>query len=149
MRYFKISDFDCPTENNSGQYMKRSVLVALDSARHWVQSNWNNRGKKKIVFIITSGYRTPKHNIDVGGTSQSSHVKGLAVDIAYKDINSLFVIVISLALNGFFRFGINFNKKFVHCDMDNDKRPAVWFYKSRFRLLNFIGSQFIDFNEDY
>jgi len=33
---------------------------------------------KKLV--ITSGYRTPKHNKKVGGASRSYHMKGMAID---------------------------------------------------------------------
>lgn len=33
---------------------------------------------------ITSGYRSPKHNADIGGSNGSYHCKGLAVDFTVK-----------------------------------------------------------------
>ena len=33
-------------------------------------------------IMMTSGYRTPEHNAEIGGVADSAHVKGMAVDIA-------------------------------------------------------------------
>jgi uncharacterized protein YcbK (DUF882 family) len=33
-------------------------------------------------LVITSGYRCPKHNAAIGGSANSYHMKGMAVDIA-------------------------------------------------------------------
>ena len=32
------------------------------------------------AFVVTSGYRTPQHNAEVGGSETSDHVNGLALD---------------------------------------------------------------------
>ena len=80
-----------------------------------------------IPFIITSGYRCEKHNAEVGGVPTSSHTKGLAVDIAFKDSNQCFKIMKSLLDAGFNRIGINFAKSFIHCDIDGDKPQNVLF----------------------
>lgn len=41
-------------------------------------------------IIVTSGYRCPAHNSQVGGAKGSQHVKGNAADIAAKDMQKLF-----------------------------------------------------------
>lgn len=80
-----------------------------------------------IPFVITSGYRCEKHNQNVGGVADSAHVFGKAVDIAFKNSNQCFKIVKALYDVGFRRIGINFNKSFVHCDIDNTKQQDVLF----------------------
>lgn len=80
-----------------------------------------------IPFIITSGYRCPKHNQEVGGVPTSAHTKGLAVDIAFKNSAQCFKIVRALFDAGFRRIGINFAKSFVHCDIDETKPQDVLF----------------------
>ena len=80
-----------------------------------------------IPFVITSGARCLKHNRSVGGVDSSAHTKGLAVDISFKDSHQCFVIVDSLYRAGFKRLGINFDKSFVHCDVDNEKPQYVLF----------------------
>lgn len=80
-----------------------------------------------IPFIITSGYRCQKHNSEVGGVPTSSHTKGLAVDIAFKDSNQCFKIMKSLLDAGFKRIGVNFAKSFIHCDIDGSKPQEVLF----------------------
>lgn len=139
--YFKITDFDSPDQKGSGDQMSLTVLRSLVKARHWVQTHWNNRGKKRVVFIISSGVRTPYWNDKVGGEDSSSHLKGFAVDIVFKSYTEAFVIVISLAIHGFKRFGINFKDKFIHADMDPAKLPSVWFYNTGFLSLLGIGKK--------
>lgn len=38
-------------------------------------------------ITITSGYRSPTHNLRIGGASQSFHTLGMAADIKVKDID--------------------------------------------------------------
>jgi len=42
----------------------------------------------KPIFV-TSGFRCQMHNLDVGGVAQSSHVKGLAMDLSTGNMNDL------------------------------------------------------------
>lgn len=80
-----------------------------------------------IPFVITSSARCDKHNKSVGGVKDSSHTKGCAVDISFKNSGQCFLIVSSLLRAGFKRIGINFEKNFVHCDVDEDKPQDVLF----------------------
>ena len=82
-----------------------------------------------IPYVITSGYRCSTYNQKVGGVTDSAHTKGIAVDIAYKDLKDLYKIMSGLLLAGIIRIGINFNKKFVHVDMDKTKpNPSIFTY---------------------
>lgn len=82
-----------------------------------------------IPFVITSGYRCPEHNKRVGGTSNSSHMEGVAADIAVKDNHSRMLMIKSLLDAGFMRLGIGTN--YIHADMDTEKMQAlVWVYGS-------------------
>lgn len=73
LKYFELSEFDCPCELGSGSKMDIDFLRKLDEARHIA----------KTPFKINSGYRTQAHNLKVGGRVGSSHLKGLAADIGY------------------------------------------------------------------
>lgn len=76
---------------------------------------------------ITSGYRCEKHNDEVGGSKTSSHLKGLAVDVAC-ELSRLRYRIISAALElKIHRIGIG--KTFIHMDIDRGKDPrVVWLY---------------------
>jgi len=80
-----------------------------------------------VPFKITSGYRTPQHNLDVGGRVGSSHIKGLAVDIACTNSDHRQKILTALIKVGFRRIGVG--KSFIHSDLDNDKPNAIWLYQ--------------------
>jgi len=117
MRYFKLKEFDSPDVKGSGQLMDSTLLSMLDEARHIAN----------IPFKITSGYRTKERNKKVGGVKNSSHTKGLAVDIKCVDSRSRFIIINALEQVGFNRIGIG--KTFIHTDIDIDKPKNVyWVY---------------------
>ncbi len=117
MKYFKLSEFDCPTEKGTGKKMSRKLLSMLDNARE----------HSGTPFIITSGYRTKKHNDSLEKSSKnSSHLKGLAIDIACDSSVERLKIVKGLIKAGFRRIGIA--KTFIHADIDKDKTKCIWVY---------------------
>lgn len=76
-------------------------------------------------IIITSGYRDPAHNDNVGGVQDSSHTKGMAVDIRCHDKEMQIKLAWALGCAGFRRLGVY--DKHVHVDCDLDKTtPAYW-----------------------
>ena len=118
LKYFKLSEFDSPDQVGSGKKMNKKFLEKLDYARH-------NAG---IPFKINSGYRTEARNTLVGGRVGSSHLKGLAVDIAYKGSRERYIILNALISVGINRIGIG--NSFIHCDLDNSKsQDVIWLYK--------------------
>ena len=117
LKYFKLSEFDSPDQKNSGKFMNEKFLEKLDYARH----------NADVPFKITSGYRTKEWNLKVGGRVGSSHLKGLAVDIACNGSRQRALIIKSLINVGINRIGIG--KTFLHCDVDNSKDQDVfWLY---------------------
>jgi len=114
LKYFKLEEFD--DAPGTGKNMKMDFLLKLDKARDIAG----------IPFKITSGWRSEETNKRVGGVSNSSHLKGLASDLACNDSNTRQKIVNALIMAGFTRIGIA--KTFIHCDTDNDKPDAIWIY---------------------
>ena len=117
MKYFNYSEFDSPDVQGSGQLMDTNLLDMLDDVRD----------KFDKPIHINSGFRTPQHNEDVGGKENSSHLKGLAVDIACTNSTDRFDLINCLLEAGFNRIGIA--KTFIHADIDLDKAQGVmWTY---------------------
>lgn len=117
MRNFKYSEFDSPDEKGSGKKMDTQFLKLLDRARDLY-------GKP---MTITSGYRTEEHNEKVGGVPTSSHLKGLAADIACDNSADRWDLIDSLLKVGINRIGVA--GTFIHVDADPDKTPfVIWTY---------------------
>ena len=123
MKYFNYSEFDSPDVQGSGQLMDKTLLEMLDDVRD----------KFDKPIHITSGYRTEQHNEAVGGVKNSSHMKGLAIDLSDNNkglpINSKnrFDLINCLLDVGFSRIGVA--KTFIHADIDHDKvQGVIWIY---------------------
>ena len=117
LKNFTIDEFDSPDLPGSGLNMDNDFLQMLDIAREIAD----------IPFKINSGYRTKEHNKKVGGKSDSSHLVGKAVDIAYSSSRDRWIIITALQEAGFNRLGIA--KTFVHTDSDQTKAPnVIWTY---------------------
>ena len=116
LNYFTLSEFDSPDLPNSGVNMDEQFLAKLEQAREIAS----------IPFRITSGYRSKEHNAEVGGVSNSSHLIGVAADIAVSSGSERYTILASLIKAGFRRIGVA--KTFIHCDTDDSKPNSVWTY---------------------
>lgn len=116
--YFHEYEFDSPDLEGSGKRMNPDFIKKLNEARHLAG----------IPFIINSGYRTQEYNDSLDNSKpDSSHIKGLAVDIAVGNSRHRFIILKALIEVGFTRIGIG--KGFIHVDDDKDKAPQVaWMY---------------------
>ena len=123
MVYFKHSEFDSPDKEGTGILMDSVFLSLLEEAR----------AIAKIPFAITSGYRTEKYNNDLikrgySASKNSSHLKGLACDIACNNSRERFIILSALMDVGFMRIGVA--STFIHVDLDLTKpQNIVWLYK--------------------
>lgn len=112
MKNFNIHEFDC--QCCGGNQMKPDFLEKLDTARDIAG----------IPFKISSGYRCPKHNKEIGSTA-TNHPLGVASDIRCTDGLSRFKIIAALIQAGFTRIGVA--KTFIHCDT-NTLPSSIWFY---------------------
>jgi uncharacterized protein YcbK (DUF882 family) len=78
---------------------------------------------------ITSGYRDPDHNTDVGGVPNSEHTydPAQAVDIACTNGSHRWALITNALKAGFVRLGIG--KTFVHVGIATDKpQRVIWHY---------------------
>ncbi len=118
-KYFKSTEFDSPDVSGTGKKMQHSTLLMLCQARKIAD----------VPFVINSGFRTVAHNTEVGGVSNSAHLKGYASDIATPNGKNQILILKALRQAGFKRFGVY--KNFVHVDNDPSKRQFIaWGEKS-------------------
>ena len=122
MLHFKLEEFDSVDLPGSGHIMNKEFLNLLDRARD----------AAGIPFVITSGFRTLDHQKELKAkgypvSRNSSHLKGLAADIACTTSVDRLIIIESLLYVGFRRVGIS--KTFVHVDLDKDKiQDVIWVY---------------------
>lgn len=115
--YFTYEEFDSPDIQGSGQLISKNLLNKLNQARE-------EFGKP---IVITSGYRTLRHNLEVGGKQNSSHLHGLAADISCNNSSDRFKLVQILLNVGFTRIGIG--NSFLHIDIDTNKtQNVIWTY---------------------
>jgi len=115
MSYFKLEEFACTCCGKKEMHIE--LLEMLDLAR-------SLSGKP---IIITSGYRCKHYNREIGGSDTSSHLEGLAADIACTDSSNRYNMLNALKLAGFTRIGIN--KRFIHVDIDKNKdQQVIWVY---------------------
>lgn len=122
MKFFNYSEFDSPDELGSGKNMSPEILEMLDLARE----------KYDKPIKITSGYRTKAYNEGLKkrgykASPNSSHLKGLAVDIHCNNSKARFELVDILLDVGFNRLRIA--NTFIHADIDKDKpQNLIWTY---------------------
>lgn len=81
------------------------------------------RLKFGVPVIITSGYRCPDHNKNVGGAPESKHVDGIAADIKVKGVEPKEVYEF---LDETFPtcYGVGLYSSWVHIDVRSSK--ARW-----------------------
>lgn len=79
------------------------------------------------VLHISSAFRTREHELSRGRKGDSSHCKGLAVDVFVKDGCERHRLLYVALMAGVPRIGIG--KNFVHLDLDLSKPyPTCWTY---------------------
>lgn len=102
--------------------LNEEFIAKLDQARHLAG----------FPFVITSGFRTPEKNQSViGAVPDSSHLKGLAVDLKVENDHEVSLIIDTCNAVGITRRGIyvdvNNTPTHVHVDLDPDKvSEVIW-----------------------
>ena len=76
MKYFEEKEFECKCGCGKNNVI-HELKIKLDTAREFAG----------VPFVISSATRCYQHNVNVGGSPTSSHLKGLAVDIKYNTFN--------------------------------------------------------------
>ncbi len=120
MKYFKYEEFDCSCGqcDAKGESMDVHLLNRLDAVRE----------RMGRPMLVTSGMRCPAHNRAEGGSETSSHLTGLAADIAVPSSRYRYDLLMTAIGAGFTRIGIG--KTFIHLDVDESKpEEVVWVYK--------------------
>ncbi len=113
IKHFKRYEFVCKCGCGE-DYMDNIFLSKLDKIRT----------ELKQKMVLSSGYRCKYHNTKIGGSSNSKHMQGLAVDVlcsgakAYK--------IMELAIKQGLTIGVSqkgdWNKRFLHLDMRKLKK---------------------------
>jgi len=79
-------------------------------------------------LVINSWYRCPEHNMSVGGTKNSWHVKGKAVDIDWSEMRSFDKHkLLKLAMKHRF-YGLGISEGFIHLDGRPPSQKGLWVY---------------------
>lgn len=117
MRFFKMAEFACKHCGElPPQGMNEVLLAKLDELRDRIGE----------PIIVTSGYRCPAHNAEVGGVSNSQHVLGNAADIVCENVSVDELADVAAAI-GFDGIGRYRDDGFVHVDCrDNGKSPNYY-----------------------
>jgi hypothetical protein len=127
--YFSAGEFRCKDEIDApSPWPVATDLVAL------LQAMRDRLGK---AITITSGYRTPEHNIKVGGAISSKHLIGAAADIKVKGVAPRELAWLAWSL-GCRRIGVSG----TFCHVDVAPGEAIWVYsgdrKAPAELVDFI-----------
>ena len=107
------------------KYFKEHEIKNLDA--NLVSMLDNAREIAGIPFIITSGFRTERHNAEVGGDPHSAHLSGLAVDLRCQCSDDRFDILRGLLGAGFKRIGVY--ETHIHADIDYTKPAPIIFLR--------------------
>ena len=118
---FSLSEFECKCKRCDNTKVDQDHVDKLQQLRDDLGSS----------ISITSGYRCPEHNADVGGVKNSTHVAGFATDIQVKDLDPDEVADAAESL-GF--SGIGRYDSFTHLDSRADE-GARWDNRTKEDLL--------------
>ncbi len=115
--YFTYEELSCPCcgKNNFDLVIKGRLNQAREIAG--------------IPFNVNSACRCEKHNKEIGGSPTSSHLLGLAMDIAITSDHERFLILSSLILLRFKRIEIGID--YIHVDGDDNKTQEVCWLHSK------------------
>jgi len=115
---FTKKEFDC--QETGENQMQESFMDKLQALRTAYGA----------PMRVTSGFRDPRHSIEVSKSAPGVHTRGCAVDIACGGQDAYEIMKIALEL-GFTGIGVQQrgSSRFLHLDTyTGDPRPNVWSY---------------------
>ena len=113
-KYFSRDEFACQVTGENE--IEDELILALDELREACG----------FPFVITSGYRSPQHPIELGKIKPGTHAQGIAADIAVSSGIQRHIIVKKAIELGF--SGIGVANGFVHVDVRPTDVPVLWTY---------------------
>ena len=116
-KYFSEGEFNRCSPSCSLQDMKQTTMSKLDTAREVAG----------IPFVLTSAYRSPKHDRSRGRSGTGAHTLGKAVDIKCNTSRNRFLVFNSLVKAGFKRIGVE-NKFIQSDDSETHAQEVIWLY---------------------
>lgn len=138
---FRVSEFGCPGTDTI--YIDERLPKHLQKLRDYFEKQAKN--PKTVSITITSGYRSPAHNRKVGGSSNSRHLEGRAVDVNVwmdgKRVASKYIMCAAQDL-GFIGIGC-ISTTAAHLDF---KKGGTYRYDERKRNKN---GYFLSFSDCY
>jgi len=112
---FHLSEFTCKCGRCRNQPIDMKMVEKLQALREVMG----------VPLYITSAYRCPTHNRNVGGASQSRHIVGDAVDISVGNLNWRALVAEAKRI-GFTGIGYGQHRGFIH--LDTRPHSAEWSY---------------------
>ena len=113
-KYFTREEFAC--KETGENEIEDELILCLDELREHCG----------FPFVITSGYRSPDHPIELGKKQPGTHAQGIAADIAVSSGLQRYTIVKNAIKLGF--TGIGVAGGFVHVDIRATDTPVMWTY---------------------
>ena len=123
---FKLSEF---VSGHDPNILPAVFFPNIQKLAHNLQMLRDHIGKP---IVINSGYRSPSHNIEVGGAPHSQHLTGKAADIHIPGLGPKMIadIIEDLILGGFMREGgLGIYDTWVHYDIRGT--AARWDLRSK------------------
>lgn len=117
---FHRKEFDCKDGTKVPEQYKSNLIKLATN----LQVLRDHLGKP---IVINSGYRSPKHNANVGGAKNSQHLLATASDIRVAGLTSkeLHTIILQLIKAGkMHNGGVGLYPNFLHYDVRST--PARW-----------------------
>lgn len=105
---FVLADFDCQCERPSCD-----VTLVDDALVEGLQTLSSYGG----ILRVNSGYRCPAHNKEIGGATNSFHMKGQAADVSGRLMVPILLYVKAEQIPCFRDGGIGLYSSFIHVDV--------------------------------
>jgi zinc D-Ala-D-Ala carboxypeptidase len=126
--------------NNNWEFFTEDELKCKGTGRCEMNEGFMNAlvRLRKVYgkpMAVSSGFRDPSYNKQIGGADNSAHIYGKAVDIRVSGVDAWRIVNLAMQ-GGFTGIGVKqkgpVNERFIHLDTmshdDGSPRPAIWSY---------------------